>query len=70
MPDITKCKGGHCPMKNDCYRYTSESSDRQAFFIITPYDKEKNWCEYFWNVNRPTEITTLKKLKDDKRFKI
>lgn len=45
MPDITKCEGGECPIKNKCYRYTSPSSMYQSF-MGTPYNFEKKECEF------------------------
>ena len=45
MPDMTKCEGGECPIKNKCYRYTSSSSMYQSYFMEIPYDFEKGKCE-------------------------
>jgi hypothetical protein len=36
MPDISKCEGIGCPLRNKCYRYTS---------IPTPYYQA--WSEYY-----------------------
>lgn len=46
MPDITMCKGGKCPLKEDCYRYKAKPSPyRQTYFAKPPYKEDK--CEYF-----------------------
>jgi len=47
MPDISKCTGVNCPMKNKCYRYTSVDSYYQSYFT-TPPIKEDGECEYYW----------------------
>jgi hypothetical protein len=47
--DITKCAGQGCPLRADCYRYTSETVGRQDFFGSLPYDTAKASCEYFWD---------------------
>ena len=37
MPDITKCEGRQCELKDTCYRYTSEPSEyRQSYFTSPP----------------------------------
>lgn len=47
MPDITKCKGDGCPLKDKCWRYTSQPSEyRQSWFVESPYREEK--CEHYW----------------------
>jgi hypothetical protein len=49
MADITKCKGEDCPLKEKCYRFTAKENEyRQAYFINTPYNKQKETCEYLW----------------------
>lgn len=49
MPDITKCKGTECPLKNQCYRFTIQSEDLgQSYFKDIPYSYENGECEYFW----------------------
>ena len=49
MADITKCDGVGCPLKETCYRFTAKDNEfRQAYFIETPYNKEKENCEYLW----------------------
>ena len=52
MPDISKCPGTDCPMRDSCYRYTAESNGLwQAYFTKAPV--ELDWdgrmvCEYHW----------------------
>lgn len=50
MPDITKCPGDGCAIKNSCYRYVSESDDYQTWFDPTPAEEENN-CEYFYPIS-------------------
>jgi hypothetical protein len=49
MPDITKCLGTDCPLKEQCYRFTSKADEYQAFFVEVPYKDGK--CEMFWGDN-------------------
>lgn len=49
--DIAKCMGGDCPLKNDCYRFTSETLGRQDFFGSVPYNLKDKSCEHFWDNN-------------------
>mgnify|MGYP006998149801 CR=1 FL=1 len=50
MPDISKCKGGDCPLKDSCYRYTVIPSDYQSYLYSLPYKVVNNhlMCEYFY----------------------
>lgn len=52
MPDITKCEGRQCELKETCYRYTSEpSKHRQSYFTSPPLTINENGeheCEYYW----------------------
>lgn len=52
MPDISMCEGFACPLKKKCYRCeesgTKPSEYRQSYFVVTPYDHEKETCNYFW----------------------
>jgi hypothetical protein len=31
MPDLAMCKGGGCPMRDNCYRFTATPSGRQSY---------------------------------------
>lgn len=50
MPDITMCKGVNCPKSLKCYRYTANPSRHggQSYFTDTPFDIQKDDCDYFW----------------------
>ena len=49
MPDISKCKGTDCPLKESCYRYTAIDSEyRQSYFMKAPYNKEEDKCNHYW----------------------
>lgn len=53
MPDISMCKGGKCPKKDDCYRYTVQPSEVQSYFSMPPYCiilDEFN-CDYYFPNN-------------------
>jgi len=54
MPDIAKCEGGNCPLKNKCYRYISADSMRQSYFIEPPYIDDQ--CDYFWDIDSNEQI--------------
>lgn len=51
MPDITKCIGTQCEIKETCYRYTSKQSEfRQSYFSTPPLKVNKDGkqeCEYY-----------------------
>lgn len=52
MPDITMCYGTDCPKAKECYRCTATpDKQRQAWFLITPYNEENGECLYFWGQN-------------------
>ena len=53
MADITMCRGTDCPFKDNCYRHTANASEyRQSYFVIVPYNKEKEDCEHYWKDER------------------
>ena len=46
MPDIAMCKGGRCPQKDKCYRFTATPSEyRQSYFTEAPF--KMDGCPYF-----------------------
>jgi hypothetical protein len=63
MPDISMCKGGSCPLRINCYRYTAKAEELgQTYFKDPPYkmsmitDENHGYvgvvtttCAYFWN---------------------
>ena len=48
--DITMCKGGRCPFKTMCHRYTSTPLEHQLYFTKPPFkiNKGKPECTMFW----------------------
>ena len=49
MPDIAKCEGTGCSLRETCYRFTATPSEfRQSYFLNVPYNEETNSCEYEW----------------------
>lgn len=50
MPDIAMCSGGECPIKDNCWRYMAPPDRYQSYFAPPPF-KEKEGCEYFWDMN-------------------
>lgn len=50
MPDISKCEGENCRLKENCWRYKAPDSLRQTYFMEIPYKDGK--CEYYWPINK------------------
>ncbi len=46
MAGITMCTGDGCPLKENCYRFTSIASERQSYFFTPPFDGKT--CEMYW----------------------
>lgn len=42
MPNITKCKGGSCGLKEECYRFTSIPAKEEQFYLFTTPFEVKN----------------------------
>jgi hypothetical protein len=57
-PDIAKCLGTDCPYKETCYRYTSEPSDWQSYFLEPPIKDGK--CDMYWGDNAEAIFNQLK----------
>ena len=55
MADISKCIGVGCPFKKRCLRFTIKPNEFWQSFILTPYDAEKNKCDYFINTEQDEE---------------
>jgi hypothetical protein len=49
MPDITKCDGNNCELRNECWRFVSADSMRQAYFIEPPIN-DNGECDYFLDI--------------------
>lgn len=60
MPDITKCEGGDCHLKYNCYRFISADSMQQAYFVGTPYKDGK--CDFFWGTESERILNQLKNI--------
>ena len=59
MPDISKCEGGDCPLKKNCYRYISADSMRQAYFVDPPYIGDD--CDMFWGFDIDNDLKEIHK---------
>ncbi len=56
MPDITMCKGDHCPAKNNCYRFRAIPSERQSVFAELPFDDRLGVCDSFDDIKHYNKI--------------
>jgi len=57
--DITMCKGGDCPFKEKCKRFTAIADEHcQAWFIDIPYEDDK--CDMYWGDNQDGIYEQLK----------
>lgn len=66
MSDITKCKGGACPLKDICYRYTAPEGKRQSYFAKPPYTTPNYSCIYFWDITERVGLSKYtNKLNED-----
>lgn len=62
--DATLCKGGNCPMRHWCFRYTATPLDYQSYFTEVPHTHSNPVnCDYFW-FNEEYENYTIKELKN------
>jgi hypothetical protein len=51
MPDITKCEGTICPLKNKCYRFRAKDSPEfQWYFAEVPFLMQKHGCDEFLDI--------------------
>lgn len=48
MPDISKCTGIGCPLKETCYRCISEPNEFRQAYVAFKYDEEKQECKHYW----------------------
>lgn len=68
MPDIAKCEGTGCPVKEKCYRFTAKDSEfRQSYFIEPPYKDGK--CDHYWGENAQDIWNQTEDNIDNKTFK-
>jgi hypothetical protein len=50
-PDITMCKGGDCPLRDNCHRYLAKPYRvGQSYCAIVPYKDGE--CKYYWPEKR------------------
>ena len=72
MADITKCTYEDCPVKNKCYRYTSEVGVLQSYFLDAPYQivEGKFTCEMFLCDNAEAIWNQLKNITDENNNRI
>ena len=45
--DITRCPGGECPRRDDCYRFRARIVGRFDAFVRPPYDPATGACEEY-----------------------
>ena len=66
MPDITKCWGTDCPLKEHCYRYTTKPDEYQWFFNEPPYKDDK--CDMFWGNEQEIIFSNLQDIVNGKEL--
>lgn len=49
MPDITKCPGEGCSVREKCYRFTATANQDYQSWMATPSPSGEE-CEYFWKI--------------------
>lgn len=64
MADITKCWGTDCPLKEQCYRYTSKADEYQTFFFEVPYKDGK--CDMIWGDSQEQILLQLNEIVESK----
>lgn len=71
MADITKCLNDGCPVRNKCYRWTAQGSERQAvqLFDYKVVDRKVH-CEHFWLNSSDKKDNELTKVFDGRGYKI
>ncbi len=52
------CPGGACKLKNVCYRFVAECTDKdeQTFFSAPPF-ADDDTCRFFWEVRADAKST-------------
>ena len=62
--DITMCKGGNCPLKDQCFRHTAKPSEYQDYFTVVPYKIKNNEfkCNYLWTDNNQRVLNQLESI--------
>lgn len=68
MADITKCYGEGCPVKTECYRFTSKPNNiYQSYFLKSPIKKDK--CDMFWGENQQYIYETINTITKPRKTK-
>jgi len=65
--DITMCKGGECPFKTMCHRYTATPDEiYQSYFPEPPFKikKGKPECDMFWGEAAQQLFIMLKEIME------
>ena len=52
MPDISKCEGKDCPIKENCYRFKAIPNLPYQSYSDFIYDKKEKKCEDFWEIKK------------------
>lgn len=61
MSDITMCKGGNCPLKEKCKRFTATANpDYQSYFVEVPF--KDGSCKMFWGDTQDSILQQLKNI--------
>lgn len=66
--DITMCKGGKCPFKDMCHRYTALPDELyQSYFTTPPFkiDKGKPSCQMYWGDAAQSLFIMLKEMMEN-----
>lgn len=70
--NITMCKGGKCPFKDMCHRYTAIPDEiYQSWFVKPPFKikKGKPECDMFWGAAANQLFVTLTEIMKSKKKK-
>lgn len=53
MSDISKCKGGNCPLADKCWRYLAPAEPLYQSYLEEGWDDKTRECPHFWNNTPP-----------------
>lgn len=76
MADLTMCRGGECPLKNRCYRFTASPDEYQSYFAEIPgrwdcrketigdkvFDHRDFVCNMYWGERQEDIMDQLNKI--------
>jgi hypothetical protein len=57
MPDITMCNNHRCKMREGCFRYVAEPSDRQSYCYFMGGEN----CDSYWSLRDVPKYELKKK---------